>query len=209
MRNVARILLVGAMAAAAVGFSAGSAVADPITPASWTVSPGGSANASAGVTTLTDIDTGVQLTCDSSSLTGAQLVTSATGSPAQLGTLPAGSVGFQNCSGPFGLNFDVEHVGNWALNGVTFDPATGITAGTLTNIRANLSGFACTATVVGSVNGTYNNSTGVLRILPNPTLTVEFVDDFDDCFGLINEGDRATFDGAYTVSPRQTITGRP
>jgi hypothetical protein len=198
-----------AVAAATVVFGTGSAGADPITPASWTVSPGGVVDATAGVTVLTDVNTGVQLTCDSSSLTDATLVTGATGSPAQLGTLPAGSVGFQNCSGPFGLTFDVTHVGDWALNGVTYDPATGVTTGTLTGIQANLSGFACSASVTGSVDGTYNNATGVLTVLPNPTLTIASVDPNDNCFGLINTGDSATFDGAYTVAPGQTITGLP
>lgn len=207
--RVTRVFLIGALTAAAAVFTAGSAGADPITPASWTVSPGGTVSAAAGVTVLTDVNTGVQLTCDTSTLTDASLVTEATGSPAQIGTLPQGSVGFQNCSGPFGLTFEVEHIGDWALNGVTFDPDTGVTVGTLTNISANLSGFACSASVSGSVDGTYDNNTGVLTILPNPTLTISFVDPIDNCFGLINEGDSSTFDGAYTVTPAQTITGLP
>jgi hypothetical protein len=206
MRKVSSVLLIGATA---LLLGATTASADPITPSSWTVSPGGVIDATAGVTVLTDVDTGVQLTCDTSTLTDATLVTSATGSPAQIGTLPVGSVGFQNCSGPFGLTFEVEHVGDWALNGTTYDPATGVTTGTLTGITANLSGFACSATVTGSVDGTYDNNTGVLTVLPNPTLTVSFVDEFDDCLGLINTGDRSTFDGAYTVTPGQTITGTP
>ena len=203
MRKVSSVLLIGATA---LLLGATTASADPITPGTWSVSPGGVINATAGVTVLTDVDTGTQLTCDTSTLTDASLVTSATGSPAQLGTLPAGSVGFQNCSGPFGLTFDVTHVGEWALNGVTYDPATGVTTGTLSGIEANLSGFACSATVTGTVDGTFDNNTGVLTVLPNPTLTVSFVDEFDDCFGLIATGDHATFDGAYSVTPGQTIT---
>jgi hypothetical protein len=206
MRKVSSVLLIGATA---LLLGATTASADPITPSSWTLSPGGVIDATAGVTVLTDVDTGVQLTCETSTLTDATLVTSATGSPAQIGTLPVGSVGFQNCSGPFGLTFEVEHVGDWALNGTTYDPVTGVTAGTLTGITANLSGFACSATVTGSVDGTYDNNTGVLTVLPNPTLTVSFVDEFDDCLGLINTGDRSTFDGAYAVTPGQTITGTP
>jgi hypothetical protein len=57
------------------------------------------------------------------------------------------------------------------------------------------------------VDGTYNNNTGVLTVLPNPTLTIASVDENDDCFGLIATGDRATFDGAYNVTPGQTISG--
>ncbi len=202
-----RLLFIGLAAGMAALFTAVPASADPITPSSWSVSPGGVVDATAGVTVLTDVDTGTQLTCETSSLTDASLVTSATGSPAQLGTLPQGSVGFQNCSGPFGLTFEVTHIGDWALNGVTFDPATGVTAGTLTNIGASLSGVACSATVTGSVDGTYNNNTGVLTVLPNPTLTIASVDENDDCFGLIATGDRATFDGAYNVTPGQSISG--
>jgi hypothetical protein len=206
-RRVAHVLLAGAAVAATVIAGAGSASADPITPSSWTVSPGGTINATAGTTVLTDQNTQVQLTCDSSSVTNGTLETSGTGSPAQLGTLPEGSVGFQNCSGPFGLTFDVTHIGDWALNGATFDPDTGITTGTLTNITANLSGFACNATVTGTVNVTYDNNSGVLTVLPDPTLTVSSVDPANDCFGLIATGDTSTFDGAYTVSPSQTISG--
>jgi hypothetical protein len=205
-RSVQALLTIAAMAAAIV-VGAAPASADPITPSSWTASPGGLADGVAGVTVLTDVTTGTQLTCESSTATGAVVETSATGSPARLVTLPAGSVGFQNCSGPFGLTFEVTHVGDWHLNGETFDPDTGVTAGTLTDIEANLSGFACSATVTGSVQGSYDNNTGVLSALPTPTLTISFVDPVDDCFGLIATGDNATFDGGYTITPHQTITG--
>lgn len=205
--RVARILLVGATTAAAVLAGAGSAAADPIVPSSWTASPGGVTNGTAGLTRLTIQESGVELTCEASTVTGAVVETSATGSPARLVTLPAGSVGFQNCSGPFGLTFEVEHVGDWFLQGETFDPDTGVTTGTLTDIVANVTGFGCSATVSGSVAGTYTNGTATLAILPTPTLEVTRVDPIDNCFGLVNEGEHGTFDGQYTIDPAQTITG--
>src|SRR5213594_4306314 len=138
MRRYVHVLLAGAAAAATIIAGTAPASADPITPSSWTASPGGLANGSAGTTLLTIQESGIELTCQSSSVTGAVVATSATGSPAQLVTLPEGSVAFQQCSGPFGLEFDVQHVGDWHLNGVTFDPATGVTTGTLTDIVANI-----------------------------------------------------------------------
>ena len=205
--RVTRILLTGVAAATAIVLGAGQASADPITPSSWTASPGGLVNGTAGQTVLNDVDSGTQLTCDSSTATNAVVETSATGSPARLVTLPQGSIGFQNCSGPFGLTFDVEQVGDWHLNGETFDPVTGVTSGLLADIEANLTGFSCDATVTGSLTGSYDNNTGVLTGLPTPTLTISRVDPNNNCFGLISEGDHSTFDGAYSISPHQTITG--
>ncbi|HEV8561131.1 MAG TPA: hypothetical protein VGR06_32805 [Actinophytocola sp.] len=207
MRRYLHVLLAGAAAAATIIAGATAASADPITPSSWSVSPGGAANGTAGTTLLTIQESGIELTCQSSTVTGAILETGATGSPAQLVTLPAGSVAFQDCSGPFGLVFDVEHVGDWHLNGVTFDPATGVTTGTLTDITANITGFGCSASVAGTVGGTYTNGTGQLAIDPAATLLVTRVDPSDNCFGLINEGEHGSFDGTYTIDPAQTITG--
>lgn len=209
MRRFSRILVTGVAAAAAMVMATGVASATHITPGTWAVSPGGDFDGTAGVTTLTT-DSGVQLTCDSSTVTNGSLVTSATGSPAVLGTLPAGSVAFQSCNGPFGLSFGVSHVGTWYLNGVTYDAAvaSGKTTGTITNIKANLTGFDCSATVEGYVNATYSNSTKQLDVLPGYTLTITWVDPNRDCFGLISTGDKASFDGTYTASPStpQTIT---
>jgi hypothetical protein len=203
-----RILLAGVSIASALVLGAGQASADPITPSSWTISPGGAANGSAGQSLFTVQESGTQLTCESSTVTNAVAETSATGSPARLVTIPEGAGTFSNCSGPFGLTFDVTQVGDWHLNGATFDPATGVTAGNLTDIKANLEGFACSATVEGSVPGSYTNGTAALASDPNAaTLVITRVDPNNNCFGLISEGEHGMIDISYTISPAQTITG--
>lgn len=226
-RRVARILVTGAVAASAVAMAASPAAATPITPSSWTISPGGSVTASTQVTgdpavddtVLTDVNTGAQLRCTPdmsttpptpASTATATLVTSATGSPAQLGTVD--SITFGNppghqCTGPLGISFTVTmNVTPWLLIGETYDPATGITTGQITGIDAHLSGTACVADVTGTVPVTYNNNSGELTVIGDPTLTIGNV---DGCLGLINNNDMATFEAVYIIDPLQTVIGLP
>jgi hypothetical protein len=172
---------------AVVVLGGGVASAVPFTPGTWTVSPGGTFRGTAG-TTILAINNGTQLTCRSSTVNAGTLVTSATGSPATLGTLPQGSVRFANCSGPFGLTFNVTHIGTWGLKGVTYDPATGVTRGVIDNI-----------------------SSRQLAVLGGFTLTVTAVSPTASCLNLIHVGDTASFTGTYTADPLtpQTITAVP
>ena len=72
MRRYLHVLLAGATAAATIVAGASPAFADdPFTPSSWTASPGGLANGTAGTTLLTIQESGVELTCESSTVTGA------------------------------------------------------------------------------------------------------------------------------------------
>lgn len=198
------------MAAAVVAGSVPASAA-PITPGSWTVSPGGAVTGSAGQTVFTIEESGVELLCSSSSAQ-ATLATSYAGSPAPLVTLPAGTVHFEDCSGPFGLTFDVEHIGDWVFNGDTYDSATGVAAGRLTDIEANLVGPGCFATVKGSVGGTYTNGTAKLATLrPSGVsdLLITRVDPANNCFDLIKQGEHGVFDASYSISAAQTIVGNP
>lgn len=172
--------------------------------ATWTVEPGGPINAAAGTTLLTIQESGVELTCDSS--TAAGTLKSGTGLENPLGELPDDGVQFQNCTGPFGLTFTVNHEGSWFLNAATYDAATGVTTGTLDNISAIITGPGCDATVSGSVPITFTNSTEELRVVNDPTLLIERVSDVDTCLGLIEQGQHATFDGLFIVDPGQEIT---
>jgi hypothetical protein len=195
--------LIGALAAGAA-LIASVVMSAPATavPATWTVTPGGAFTGTASTTVLKIQESGVQLTCRSAGARGTAKSGSGLSNP--LATLPAGGVTFNTCSGPFGLTFTVTHVGTWNLNGSTY--SAGVTTGTLTNINANINGPGCQASVTGTVAATYTNSTHVLAVVPNFTLLINFVSASNNCLGLIVQGQHASFNGAFTINPAQTIT---
>jgi hypothetical protein len=199
-----RARLIGALAAgAALVTSAVLASPASAQPETWTVDPGGAFTGTAGETILTT-EGGVELFCVSS--TAAGTAASGTGLSNPLAEIPDGpGVQFNDCQGPFGLTFDVDHVGTWFLNGASYD-GSDVTTGTLDGITANISGPGCEAVVTGSVNVTFTNSTDVLSVLPDQTLTISTVDPANDCLGLITEGEHAGFDGDYVIDPGLTVT---
>ena len=99
-------LVMSAALAGVLALSAGSALAATNTgiTATWTVKPGGAITAKAGKTTLTDKNTGSQLSCTSSS--GKGTVKSGSGlSGTGIGSITA--LSFNTCTGPLGLTFTV------------------------------------------------------------------------------------------------------
>jgi hypothetical protein len=204
-KPLVRTMVAVAAAAAATILGSGVASATPFTPGTWTVSPPGAIAASAGTTTL--VAPNATLTCASSTVNGTAVAT-ATGSPATLASLPAGSttgVKFNNCTGPGGFTFTVTQNGTWLLQGITYDPATGVTVGRITNVNARLRGPFCSATVTGFVNATYTNSTKKIQTTTS-SLTIGSV---SGCLGLISNGQHPTFNGTYTASTGQTVTAVP
>jgi hypothetical protein len=202
-----RARLIGVLAAGAAALITSVVVAAPATalPATWTVSPGGPFQGVAGETLLEVQESGIQLSCSSSTADG--VAQGGTGLDNPLATIPeTPGIVFNDCSGPFGLTFGVTQVGDWALNGASYDASTGVTTGTIDGITAGISGPACSATVEGSVNVTYTNGTAELAVLPDFTLVVTSVDPANDCLGLINAGEHANFAGTYTVTPALTVT---
>jgi hypothetical protein len=200
-RRIAGMLAVGAAVLSTV-----VAFSTPASAAAWSVTPGGHADGTAGQTNLTvqDPQSGeIQMTCSSSTV-GVELAVVGD----QLATIPESpGIQFNNCLLGGFIEFSVQQVGVWTINGSSFDAGTGVTTGTIDNILANISGPGCVATVEGSVNGTYTNSTDVLAVNPDQTLTVTSVDPVDNCLDLIHEGATAAFDGDYSVVPGQDITG--
>ncbi|MBB4912122.1 hypothetical protein [Actinophytocola algeriensis] len=201
--------LIGAIATGAALVAttvfAGTASALPLV---WDVSrddggTSGGFTGAAGVTVLTT-ESGIELTCDSASAAGTANLGTGVANP--IATLPAGSTQFNNCSGPFGLTFEVAHQGTWELHGDSY--ASGVTTGRITNIVADISGPFCEATVTGSVNGTFTNSSDELEVLPDQTLTVSTVDPNNDCLGLITQGEAAGFSGVFAITPGLTVVGR-
>jgi hypothetical protein len=174
-------------------------------PDTWTVTPGGAIHGTAGETLLEVQESGIQLSCTSSTVDATAQSGSGLSNP--LVSIPESpGIVFNECSGPFGLTFEVTQVGDWALNAASYDSATGTTTGTIDGIEADIVGPGCEATVNGSVNATYTNSSAALEVLPDFTLEVTFVDPSNNCLGLINEGEHANFAGTYTISPGLTVT---
>jgi hypothetical protein len=195
---------IGALAAGAA-LVASVMISGTASAATWTVTPGGNFTGSAGTTLLEIQESGIQLSCVSA--TAAGTAKSGTGLTNPLAQLPATpGVKFNNCQGPFGLTFDVIHVGTWNLNAATYNATTGVTTGTLDNITANIVGPGCNATVTGLVNVTYTNGTHVLSVQPQFTLLVAFVDPANNCLGLINQNEHANFVGDFTITPGLTVT---
>jgi hypothetical protein len=199
--------LTGAATAAVIGLGVGVAVA--VNAITFTITPGGSITASAGTTSLKDVNTGSTLSCKSSSATGTLKTGSGIGG-ANIGSITALSV--NNCTGPLGLTFTVTSSGfPWTLSGASFNATSGVTTGHIAGIKATLSGPSCsasvagaTATTPGKVKVTYTNSTHKLKVTAGGgTLHAWNV---SGCAGLINTGDATQFTGTYTVSPAQTIT---
>lgn len=195
-------LVTATAVAAAIGFASSPATA----AGGWTISgstnAGGAFSAVATKPVLKDINTGTTLTCASSTATG----TAVNGTYAS-GTniVPINTVTFASCTGPAGISFSVSSLGlPWHLNAVSY--SGGVTTGTLTGVRAKLTGL-CNATFAdpsGVANGAtlsanYNNATHTLTVTPTAALKAYSVSGI--CVGLINNNDLASFSAAYVVTP--------
>ncbi|HEY0639592.1 MAG TPA: hypothetical protein VGD67_18235 [Pseudonocardiaceae bacterium] len=194
-RRVMGILAAFGLAAASVVLGSGTAHA-----ATWTVTPVGPYSAASTTTlVLTDTSTGTQLNCTSGTASGqaGPVVVD------RLATITGST--WSNCSGPSGITFNVAHAGTWAIHGLSH--SGGVTQGTIRNIAARLSGPFCSATVSGTVNGNYTNGTGILNVVAaGSTLRISNV---SGCFGLLRNGDGATFVGSYRVTPAFTVGYTP
>jgi hypothetical protein len=192
----------GMVAGIALASAFGLAVS-PAAAVTYTVSGSsatGAVTATAATPTLTDTTTGTKLTCTSSAATAT--VTNGSHS-ATLGTI--NSVSWNTCK-VGGITFSVAAQGlPWTLTGTAATTAGGVTVGTLSGVRATLSGlcnatFASTTSVStgATLNVTYTNSTHVLSITGG-TLKAYGVSGL--CLGLINNNDLATYAANYVVSP--------
>lgn len=201
---------------------AGAALALTATAASaadWTVQNGGTKTASNTITLLAeDIDTGAAVTCDTSDATANLPNGASNGTP--LGTVTGVTFSDSSnpggeCNGPGGLLITITPTNlPWSLNGVSY--SGGVTTGTLAGVKATLDASdGCHATITGpgggpgTVDGTYDNATGLLGLTAGTSnnLEVETVNAFCDPL-LINVGDNIRLDGEYLVngSPKPIIT---
>ncbi|MEU6737053.1 hypothetical protein ABZ929_28305 [Streptomyces physcomitrii] len=191
-----RFAVVAAAGGFALGLTATSASAGA--QATWTVAPGGAITAHADVPTLTV--PAATLTCDGSDATGS--VKSGSGlNGAGIGRID--SLTFDNC-GLAGISFEVTASGTpWAINvsGVNSGDPDRVD-GTITGITAHIEGTGCSADFSGDVTGYFDNATSELVVDGGGDLTASNA----NCLGLINDGDVASFEAAYAVTPGQTIT---
>lgn len=202
MRTIAKNTAIATAAfAAALGLSISSASATA--QSTFTVSPGGNWSATSTNTELSV--SGSVLTCDTSTASGtlksgSGLAGDGIGSITGI-TFGSGDPG--DCSFA-GIDFEVTATNlPWALN--VSGPNAGdpdAVDGSITGIKASISGTLCTATFEGSVTGKYKNGTHTLSLDGGGTLAATAA----NCLGLINVGNHASFTGDYVVTPAQTIT---
>jgi hypothetical protein len=213
MRNGIRaVALVGGTAAVVIGLAAPATFATTTTTTTWTVSPGGTWSGSqSGNFKLTDTTTGKSITCLDHATGSFKTGTGLRG--ARIGSIT--SLTFTSCKLPHGTVVTLT-AGNvpWFLNAVTFKSSVkgGTTIGPVKGIHVTIAGTTCNATVDGSSatanDGSslshYHNSLVKLKIEPLQSNLHAY--GVTGCTSVLNNGDPITFDGAYLVSPAQTIT---
>ncbi len=203
--RLSRVLTVGgcALAVAAVTMTSAFAATPTYTLKAGNAAPGTnvSLRASTGGTTpqITFVDTtsNTTLTCDSGTLQG----TTKTGTNlpgAAIASINGSASTFTNCTGPFGLQFQVTGSGSWKINANSAAP--GGVFGSVTGIRATVKdGSVCNFTAAGRLSGKFTNQ--YLTLLSkgtDPTLTISGVPS-GQCFGVIKNGDTATFGAVYKI----------
>ncbi|BBA97007.1 hypothetical protein RVR_2555 [Actinacidiphila reveromycinica] len=202
MRKISPLVKGGVVTGAAFAAAIGLAISPASAAGTWTVTGGGSFTGTSTNTVLKDTVTGTTLTCKTSTATGsAANTTGASGT----GIGSIATVSWSSCSGPLGITFTVTADGlPWALNAVSY--SGGVTTGTLTGVKAHISGLGCTATFAGAtsttaatLNVSYTNSTHDLKVLGTGNLHAYNVS--GTCLGLINTGDATTYSGDYGLSP--------
>lgn len=213
-RRIARILVTGAAATAAIVLSAGSAAADPIEPSSWTINPGGEYTATTTFTELVNETSGVSFTCTFSEATGE--LKSGPGQTNPLGTVA--TLVFEGCEGPLGPVTAVPNSLPYSINGYTYDAdgegdsAVPETVGYIGPVSVSVSMTGCAFDVVGNAPGAFDNDTSELRMGPPaalpPGIAPLAATNIVGCFGLVTPTDVLTYSGDYTVTPPQTITGQ-
>ncbi|WP_228989274.1 hypothetical protein [Streptomyces sp. DH8] len=194
-------------AAASVVLAAPSAVA---APTSWTITPTGNFNGSAGVTVLTD-NNGNKIQCASSAASGNAPTSPVAGSPAKLANITAISFN-KPCTGPFSSTWTVTTTTTppWEIWGLDYTAgagtnSTGQVTGEIRAIKAKVAGSSvlgpCTFDVTGKVAAKYNNPTlggsnGTLNTAGGG-LTLAITNKVGGGCGIV--GSTASFQGLYTL----------
>ena len=208
----ASVGLTAGTAIAIVGITAGTALAATPTFTTYTshqttgtlayTATTGAGTSSAPKITLVDTTAGVNLNCISGTAAGVfKLGKNISGS--KIASITGTT--WNTCTGPLGITLAVKQVGSWYVNATTKTSSGGKTPGNISNVTATVSetptASNCEFTVTGSTSASYFNSSGTLAVAPitgsSHVLTISKV---TGCFGLINNGDNATFTGTYATS---------
>lgn len=188
------------------------------TTTTWSVTPGGNFSGDSSSVTFKDTNTGVVITCSSSSISG-KLRSGSGLSGTHIASITAFSFGGStSCVGPAGLNYTwtFGYDFPYYLNANSYDAASGETTAHVTGLVAALAGSGCnltlwgtTSTTPGKVKSEYINSTHKLKIITSgSTLHVYRVGGGCVAAGILwNNGDPVTISGTYTIIPGQDITG--
>ncbi|WP_375001742.1 hypothetical protein [Aeromicrobium sp. CTD01-1L150] len=192
-----------AAGAAALVMVAGAAYAGP----PWTVSVGGDSTGSPASYTAETIGAspqieftvpGLNLGCDSGTAEGVIIPGPTSGKAGEIADTE-----FIDCIGPLDIDLEVTQNATWDIE-ITGDNVGGVTPGAITNVDASVSNpdGLCSFDVTGEVGGAFDENTQQLSV-SGGGLTVSNV---DQCFGLILNGDPATFDGTYQLADIDTVT---
>jgi hypothetical protein len=182
-----------------VALMVGTPGAAAAAPVSWTVTPGGSFTASGGDVTF-DFENGIQWYCSALALTGVAQSGTGLGNPvAVLPETPGAS--FSGCTGPFGIVPEYTQFGDWEMHAESYDPATDVVSGTFSDVAFNWDWPGCHAEFRGTLDFEYDNTSGRLEILPNPTLNDIFVDPNNDCLAAVEDTTYAMLDSTLWVVP--------
>lgn len=173
----------------------------------WTISVGGSSTGAPASYTAESgpVDftvPGLNLGCDSSDAAGT-ITPGATSSTAGVIT----STTFDNCVGPLGIPLEVNQTGTWDIN-ITGDNSGGVTPGQIGNVSASVSNpdGLCSFDVSGTVAGSFDENNQALTADNTSGPDTLFVENVNGCFGLILEGDPATFDATYDLAGIANVT---
>lgn len=200
-----RARMIGALAAGvALLMSPVVAVPAAAVPATWTVSPGGAFHGAAGETLLQTLESGIEFGCASSTVDGQAPGGSELSNPL-LSFPETPGITLNDCQGPFGIVFEIDPVGEWHFNGASYD-GSDVTTGTIDDLQLDVVAPGCNATLTGSLDATYTNSTGALTVVPNFTVVFSFIDPVNNCLGIISTGDHAALSTSYQLTPQLTIT---
>jgi len=178
--------------AAVLALGANPAAAAP----TWTVTGGGSASGTATNFQVIVSGTGI-ISCSSTTLSGT--APSGSGLPGTA-LISFNSASWTGCTA-LGTPFTIAASDlPWKFNGSSYNSSTGTTAGTITGVEINLSSTFCSAFFAGTsattpatLTGTYVNSTHTLTVTGGNLHVYDVV----GCFGLLANGDSATYSAAY------------
>jgi hypothetical protein len=213
--RIMRKLAYGVSAAAVplLMVSAGVAPALAATP-SWTVKPGGVAQASSvnlGITDTTKPRNGAPLptTCDSSLKLKLKSGKGLNGSG--IGSVTSAS--FTDCKWVLGYIMTLKPAGlPWQLNAQSYDRSTGTTSGMMTGIHIKITGPGCAAVADGTGSGKDDGQVSFRYVNKTHELTFPASGgnlhyySVSNCLSLVKSGDAANLHATSALSPAQTIT---